>query len=72
MLYTFLSAYWLHYLPFDVPRGFPSQAGYELLHALAFTPLIIAVIQMVARQSNRYADIWTTAAISVGVVYPGT
>jgi hypothetical protein len=33
-----------------------------------FSPLILAVIQMIAGQNIRYADIWTTAAIAVGAV----
>src|SRR5579863_7060388 len=68
LLYVFVSGYWQHSLPFNIPRGLASQATYELLHAIIFAPLILAVIQMIARQNIRYADIWTTAAISVGAV----
>ncbi len=68
LLYTLVSGYWQHYSPFHTPRGLASQSGYELLHAVIFAPLILAVIQMIARQSIRYADIWTVAAISVGAV----
>jgi hypothetical protein len=68
VIYTLLSAYWQHYLPIEVPRGFLSQAGYQLLHALVFAPLVMAVIQMVAGRRDPDADIWTVALVSVGAV----
>ncbi len=68
LIYTLLSAYWQHYLPIGVPRGFLNQAGYQVLHALVFAPLVMAVIQMIARQGDPDADIWTVALISVGAV----
>jgi hypothetical protein len=68
LLYPLLSGYWSHYLPFDVPRGFASQAGYELIHALVFAPLVLGVMLTVVRHQVRYTDIWTASAISIGVV----
>lgn len=68
LLYTVLAGYWSHYLPFDIPRGFASQAGYELIHALVFAPLVLGVMLTVVRHEVRYTDIWTAGAVSVGVV----
>jgi len=71
LFYIIGSGYWDHYFPIDVPRGFVSQAGYELLHAIAFAPLVMAVIQIIARKSKRQSDIWSVTAISVGVLIAG-
>jgi hypothetical protein len=68
LLYVLVSGYWQHSLPFYIPRGLASQAGYELLHAIVFAPLVLAVIQMIARPNIRHADIWIAAAIWVGAV----
>jgi hypothetical protein len=67
MLYVFLYAYWLHDLPFEVPRGW-GQIAYPPLHALIFAPLSFGVIQMVIRGNVRNEDVWRAGAISVGAV----
>ncbi len=65
LFYTLLSGYWHHYLPFDVPRGFASQAGYLFLHGLAFGPLVVAVIQDSLCKPRR-RNIWTVSVLWVG------
>lgn len=67
MLYVFLYAYWLHGLPFDIPRGW-AQIPYALLHAVIFAPLSFGIIQMVIRGDVRHPDVWKAGAISVGLV----
>lgn len=65
LLYTALSGYWFHDFPINIPRGFLSQAGYMLLHGLAFGPLIAAVIQS-STQPTRQLDIWRAATLWLG------
>jgi hypothetical protein len=68
LFYTLLSAYWFHYVPFQISHGFVEQAGYDLLHAVVFAPLILGVMIMATEGNARSAEIWSTAAVSVGIV----
>lgn len=68
LLYTLLSGYWFHFLPFHVPGRFAGQSGYAVLHAIVFAPLVVGVMLTAVRADFRQNEIWTSAAISVGIV----
>ncbi len=69
LLYTFLSAYWRHYLPIAVPSAFASQLlAYILLHAVVFAPLVLGTILTTAQERVRYAEVWVAPAVSIGVI----
>jgi hypothetical protein len=68
LLYVLLSGFWLHDMPFHLTRGYAAQVGYDVLHGVAFAPLVLGVMLMISGPEVRHADVWSGAAVSVGLV----
>ena len=66
LLYVVLSAYWFHYLPIHISGHIASQVGYILLHAIIFTPLVLAVMAIVMDGQVSKSAIWARAALPIG------
>lgn len=67
LFYAALSAYWQHYLPIDFRIHFVSQSGYFLLHAVCFSPLVLAVMTMVLDGRAAKGVIWSVALVPVAL-----
>jgi hypothetical protein len=67
-LYVVLSAFWYHYMPIRIPGHLAAQAGYRLLHALVFTPLILTVMAQVIDEHAGKDIAWSAAILRVALV----
>jgi hypothetical protein len=68
LLYVLLSAFWYHYMPVHISGHLAAQAGYRLLHALVFAPLILTVMAQIIDERAGKDVTWSAAIVPVALV----